>query len=158
MLMGYDDEMAEVGARLAQGGLPSMLRYLNGRTPYRFSGVYRFDHGMLRNVSLFDRWTSDATQGADAPLAETFCALVQDAGGTLLVADGPVDGRFPWMAQNAVVCYCGALIHDEQGEAIGTLCHFDIQRCEPASSELQLLRAATPQIYRFLSDGELRQA
>jgi hypothetical protein len=155
MTIEYDDELARVRAQLAQGGLPSMLRGLNARTPFRFTGVYRFDGDLLRNVSLFDRWAPEAEQGADAPMSETFCALVREGGDALQVADGRTDMRFPWMAQNAVVCYCGALIRDDDGEPVGTLCHFDVQRCEPPSSEMRLLQAVTPLVYRFLAERQL---
>jgi hypothetical protein len=158
MVDDYQQELAEVRTRLAHGGLPEMLRYLNSRTPFRFSGVYRFDGEMLRNVTLFDRWEQEAKQGADAPMPETFCALVLQAGGTLQVDDGRSDPRFPWMADNAVVCYSGALISNDAGEPVGTLCHFDLQRCEPSSNEVRLLKAATPLVYGFLAGGELLEA
>jgi hypothetical protein len=159
MIVSDAPELQEVRASLARGGLHAALRYLNGRTPFRFTGVYRFDGDMLRNVSLFDRWAPDVTEGADAPLSQTFCALVRDAGDTLQVDDGRTDPRFPHMASNAVVSYCGALLRDAHGEPYGTLCHFDVRRCEPSRSELVLLEAASPLLYEFLqSSAEGRAA
>jgi hypothetical protein len=155
MIVSDAPELQEVRASLARGGLHAALRYLNGRTPFRFTGVYRFDGDMLRNVSLFDRWAPDVTEGADAPLSQTFCALVRDAGDTLQVDDGRTDPRFPWMAGNAVVCYCGALMRDDAGAAVGTLCHFDVQRCEPSDSELAVLKAVAPVLRRFLAERGL---
>ena len=135
---------------LARDGLHGALQYLNGRTPYRYTGVYQFDGDTLRNVMLFDRWDPELKSGADAPMRETFCAIVLQQGDGLEVSDGGTDDRFPWMSGNAVVCYCGALIRDDQGQAFGTLCHFDLQRCDPPQSELALLRAAAPHVYTHL--------
>jgi hypothetical protein len=131
-------------------GLYAALGYLNGRTPFRFTGVYRFDGETLRNVKLYDRWEPTGETGADAPMQETFCAIVRQQGDGLQVSDGRSDERFPWMQANAVVCYCGALIRDGDGDPFGTVCHFDLQRCEPPKSELDLLRGAAPHVYVHL--------
>jgi hypothetical protein len=148
------DEVAELQNTLEEDGLHAALAFLNGRTPFRFTGVYRFDGEMLRNVCLFDRWSPGDIQGADAPMAETFCAIVRRARDDALeVDDGRSDERFPWMANNAVVSYCGALLRDSEGRPYGTLCHFDVQHCEPSRHELSLLKEAAPLVYRFLSDA-----
>jgi hypothetical protein len=106
---------------------------------------------MLRNVALFDRWSPELDQGDDAPMGETFCAIVRDAGEWLEVAEGSTDARFPWMHENGVVCYSGALIRDSAGKPFGTVCHFDVQRCQPSKSEVSLLRAAGPLLLGFIS-------
>ena len=126
------------------------LQYLNGRTPFRFTGIYRFDGDTLRNVALFDRWSPESRQGADAPMSETFCAIVKQQGDAVQVSDGRTDPRYPWMAGNAVTCYCGALIRDATGDPVGTLCHFDLLPVEQPSSELALLRAAAPLVIQYL--------
>ena len=137
---------------LRSNGLHAALGLLNARTTHRFTGVYRFDGDWLRNVALFDRWNPEAAVGADAPMRETFCAIVPTQGATLEVADGTTDTRFPWMSQNPVVSYCGTLLRSEAGQPFGTLCHFDFSRCETASSQLfPLMAAAAPMIYRALT-------
>lgn len=147
-------DLERFNAALAARGMHGALAYLNGRTPYRFTGVYRFDGDTLRNVVLYDRWEPDQKTGADAPMQETFCAIVRTQGDGLEVIDGRTDKRFPWMRENAVICYCGALVRDDQGQPFGSVCHFDLQRCEPPKSELELLRAVAPQIYAYLRSGE----
>jgi hypothetical protein len=132
---------------LGASGLHEALRYLNGRTPYRFTGVYRYDGDTLRNVALFDRWDPEARRGSDAPINETFCAIVRDEGAWLEVEDGPLDERFPWMQDNAVVCYSGALIRGHDGEPFGSLCHFDVNRVQQTSSDVALLQQAGRMIY-----------
>ena len=146
----FGEELAQLRQALQDGGLHRGLDWLNARTPYRFTGVYRYDGDMLRNVALFDRWSPQVRKGADAPLDQTFCAIVRDTGEWLEVENGARDARFPWMQQNAVVCYCGALLRDDSGEPWGTICHFDVQRCQPARSEVDLLLAAGPLLYAEL--------
>jgi len=135
-------DIALVQHALGAGGLHAALDVLNRRTPFRFTGVYRFDGDMLRNVALFDRWAPDSSEGADAPMHEAFCAITGRLDAPLEVTDGATDPRHPWMQQNAVRSYCGTPIHDGEGQAIGTLCHFDLQPCQAISSELPLLAQA----------------
>lgn len=142
--------LVEFNELLRTRGAHAALGFLNARTTHRFTGIYRFDGEWLRNLALFDRWNLQVTRGEDAPMRQTFCALVSGQGTSLEVLDGSVDPRFPWMNDNAVVSYCGALIAID-GVPAGTLCHFDVKRCESASSELPLLAAAGPALYRVLA-------
>jgi len=113
----------------------------------------------LRNIALVDRWNPEVRQGDDAPMSETFCAIVADEeDATLEVGDGSRDPRFPWMQSNPVVCYCGALIRDHIGEPFGTVCHFDVQRCEAGASQLPLLVAASRLIYGSVAAYRLARA
>ena len=145
-------DLDQFSTALQREGLHSALGVLNEYTPHRFTGVYRFDGDMLRNIALFDRWSVDVKGGPDAPMAETFCAIVPKEGLWLEVVDGRADSRYPWMHENPVVCYCGALIKDDAGEPFGTVCHFDLQPCEAGSSQVPLLLAATPLIFQSLSE------
>jgi hypothetical protein len=138
---------------LRTGALPAALRLLNAGTPHRFTGVYRFEGSRLRNVALFDRWNPEMTRGDDAPMGETFCAIVPTQDGQLEVLDGRSDARFPWMNTNAVASYCGVLIRTDDGDPFGTICHFDVERCEAASTQFKILQAAAPLIYRAVMDG-----
>lgn len=146
-------DLAQFQRALDGEGVHAALTLLNGRTPYRFTGVYRFEGDTLRNISLVDRWSPQEERGADAPMEETFCAIVRSRGDELTVSDGRGDDRFPWMADNAVASYCGVLLRDADGVPFGTLCHFDLQRCEPPASELALMRAAGPLLYAHLQAG-----
>ena len=143
-------ELTEFQRMLATEGLHAALRYLNRRTPHRFTGVYRYDGEMLRNLAMFDKFTPELLRGDDAPLAQTFCANVQGAGGTLEVLDGSSDERFPWMATNPVISYCGVEISEIDGRPFGTLCHFDTRRCQQRVSDIPLLTAAAPLIRQAL--------
>lgn len=146
-------ELESFAQALQDSGLHAALRMLNDRTPHRFTGVYRYDGSWLRNVALFDRWNPEVPQGGDAPMSETICAIVPSQGLTLEVTDGPSDARFPWMATNAVMSYCGALILADAGTPFGTVCHFDLNRCEAASNEFPLLMGAAPLIHQWLAES-----
>lgn len=128
-------------------GLPEALRYLNLRTPHRFTGVYRFDQDVLRNVALVDKWTPELDRGEDVPLRVTYCSRLVDNGGAMEILDGRTDARTPHMRDDPVVSYCGAVILDAQGRPWGSLCHFDMAYCEAKVSELPLLMAAAAHIH-----------
>lgn len=119
---------------LCELGLDATLKKLNARTPFRFTGVYRFEGLVLCNVALYDRENPGVPRGCDAPLGETYCAITGQMNDALLVCDGTRDSRFAWMRGNSVVAYCGVPIRAEDGHALGTLCHFD-QRPWPAQGE-----------------------
>jgi GAF domain-containing protein len=138
-------------SRLQRRGLHEALGFLNGRTPHRFTGVFRFDGAMLRSVSLVDKWDPQVRRGQDIPLAQAYCAVLHDNGDALEVLDSRTDGRFPHMEHSPIASYCGALIRDGAGEPWGALCHYDLQPCQTRSSEMALLQAAATAVYAQLA-------
>ena len=146
------DALTQVSEALRAGGLHAALAVLNARTVHRFTGIFRYDGDTLRNVALFDRFVPDVRHGADAPMVASYCAIVPRVGKSLEVNDGRSDTRFAWMQDNPVVYYCGVLVCDPAGTAIGTLCHYDLQRCETRSSELPLMGAVAPLLYQAIKD------
>jgi hypothetical protein len=134
---------------LQQQGVHAALEYLNRRTPHRYTGLFRFDEEMLRNEVLFDRNQPSVRQGLDVPLAVTYCALVGQQEAPLTILDAALDP----LAQGVdtpVISYCGVLIRDDQGRAYGTLCHYDLQRCQERITDLPLVEAAAQLLYRRL--------
>jgi len=132
---------------LHREGLQPALRYLNLRTPHRYTGVFRFDGDMLRCVAMVDKWDSEVTGRPDVPMAEAYCAHVHRTGEAVRVDHGPTDPRFPWMASSPFLSYCGAVICDPQGRHWGALCHFDTSRCEAQSSDLPMVVEAARLLY-----------
>jgi len=128
---------------LTRSGLHGALRFLNDRTPHRFTGVYRYDGAMLRSVGLFDQYNPVAGPGADAPLAQTFCSLLPRLYGTLAFPEASQDPRVSHI-ETPVVSYCGVQLRDADGRPIGTLCHFDLKPCEPRISDLHFLEMIAP--------------
>ena len=148
-------EIGEFTALLHQQGVHAALGYLNHRTPHRYTGVYRFDGDMLRSEVLFDRHTPDVRQGADAPLATTYCSLVGRTEAPVQILDTAVDPQALGV-ETPVISYCGALIRDRQGMAFGTLCHDDLQRCQERTTDQPLLNAAAQLLYERLHPGDAK--
>ena len=136
---------------LQRTGLHGALRFLNGRTPHRFTGVYRYDGPVLRNVGLFDQFNPEQAQGDDAPIENTFCSLVPGFGGALAFADATADPRVAHVV-TPVVSYCGVQLRGGDGIALGTLCHFDLNPCESRTSDLQLLEMLAPLLQRSIEE------
>jgi hypothetical protein len=134
-------ELAEFTACLQQG-VHEALAYLNNRTPHRYTGLFRFDREVLHNEALFDRNQPHVRQGSDAPLATTYCALVGLQQAPLHIPDATLHPRIQELVQNPVVSYCGVLVSDAQGHPYGTLCHYDLQRCQERTTDVPLLEAA----------------
>lgn len=139
---------------LGDDGLRAALKLMNSRTPHRYTGVFRFDDEMLRNVALIDKWDISVEQGEDVPIAEAYCAHLHRTGEPLEVEDGNGDLRVPWMAGSPIVSYCGAVIQAPDGAPWGALCHFDTARCDVKSSDMPLLVEAA----RLLYDDALQLA
>ncbi|MGV3570570.1 MAG: GAF domain-containing protein [Ramlibacter sp.] len=135
-------DLAQFQHLLQAEGTRGALGYLNGRTPHRFTGIFRFDGDMLRSVQLIDKWDASVEQGDDLPVATAYCAHLKRTGESLQVGDGRSDPRVPWMNDSPIVSYCGTPIVDEHGEPWGALCHFDLQPCQAKDSDMPLLQAA----------------
>ncbi|OWP65081.1 hypothetical protein CDA63_01625 [Hymenobacter amundsenii] len=139
-------EIAEFTALLHQQGVHEALGYLNRRTPHRYTGIYRFDEDMLRSEVLFDRKMADVRQGNDAPMAATYCSLVGRTEAPIEILDATLDLQALGI-ETPVISYCGTLMRDGQGRPFGTLCHYDLQRCQERTSDQPLLAAAAQLLY-----------
>lgn len=135
---------------LQRQGVHESLKFLNSRTPHRYTGVFRFDGDQLRNETLFDRYEPSLQQGADAPMEATYCSLVGRQQAPLEIHDASTDPRVQGVIDTPVISYCGVLIRDAEGKAFGTLCHYDMQRCQERTTDLPLLEAAAALLYRHL--------
>ncbi|AYA37177.1 hypothetical protein D3Y59_09010 [Hymenobacter oligotrophus] len=143
-------EVSEFAEVLRQRGLHAALEYLNNRTPHRYTGIFRFDGATLRNEALFDRYNPTLQKGGDAPMEATYCSLVGQQQQPLEINDASTDVRVKGIVETPVVSYCGVLIRDAQGQPYGTLCHYDMQRCQERSTDVPLLEAAARLFYAYL--------
>lgn len=154
------DQADTAEAVLAEFGVQHALRFLNELTPHRFTGVYRFDHPVLRNLRLFDRENPELEIGADSPLRETYCSIVGEQQAPFFTPDAARDARLgEHPAREHVVSYTGVLLRDEHGVPFGTLCHFDL-RPQPVPREtIGLLEHMAPLILRaVLNQRDARTA
>jgi GAF domain-containing protein len=139
---------------IASEGVHAALRTLNARAPHRFTGVYRLDPPMLRNMQLFDRENPTLHVGADSLLRETYCSITGSGAAPFFTADSRGDDRLQaHPARESTLSYCGVPLLDASGAALGTLCHFDLLPQPVPESELELLQAAAPLILAALREN-----
>ncbi|CAA9336956.1 MAG: hypothetical protein AVDCRST_MAG40-2215, partial [uncultured Gemmatimonadaceae bacterium] len=131
---------------LIEGGeLSAALAQLNARTDYRFTGLYRFEPPLLRSVRVYDAERGDARVGADAPLHATYCSVLGPLQTAFATADARTDDRVRELSgRTEVIAYCGALVRDAAGTALGTLCHFDVVPRAVPAAEIAVLEAVAP--------------
>lgn len=147
--------ISEFRETLDKSGVHGALGFLNRRTPHRFTGIYRFDNKMLRNLYLYDSFNPRETSGEDAPMAKTYCSLVKEER-KLEIRNAATDRRVMGKIDTPVMSYCGTLIKDDSGDPFGTLCHFDMKRCQEPSTEFGLMAEAAKLLAPLLQES--RQA
>jgi GAF domain-containing protein len=105
------------------------LAYLNARTRFRFTGIYRVEPPMLRNVHLFDRENPTLNvSGNTSRLDDTYCSITSRTPRGFTTPDAGSDRRLEGhAARDSVISYCGVPIRMEDGRVWGTLCHFDVR-------------------------------
>jgi hypothetical protein len=144
-------------ARLRERGVLAALELLNARTRFRFTGIYRAEPPLLRNVFLVDRENPTINvSGAVCPLDETYCAITCARESAFTTRDAAHDARLVGHpARDSVISYAGIPLRLAGGRAWGTLCHFDLRPRLLARGELPLLEAAAPVLVRFLRERGL---
>lgn len=137
-------ETAAHCARLmASAGPIAALRFLNARTRFRFTGIYRAEPPLLRNVYLFDRENPTLNvSGEVCPLEEAYCAIVAGDARPFRTRNAPRDDRLAsHPARDRVISYCGVPIRSASGAVRGTLCHFDVRPRLLPHAEFDVLEA-----------------
>jgi hypothetical protein len=130
-------------------GLHGALGVLNATTPYRLTGVYRFESGLVRSVVLFDRKNPELTVGVDVPWNDSYCRLVAEDGRRCKIADSLNDVRLrSHAARETVQAYVAVLLQTPEGAPLGTLCHYDLHPVEPPADIFDALDRVAPVIER----------
>ena len=131
---------------LSRAGPLAALRFLNARTRFRFTGVYRAEPPYLRNLYLFDRENPALNVSGDVSnLDDTFCAIPCIQNGPFGTPNTLRDERLAaHAARERVRSYCGVPIRLDSGCVWGTLCHFDVRPrlVSPSETEVLLLVAS----------------
>jgi hypothetical protein len=148
---GFDSSLEKFKSLLKNSGLHDALGFLSRRTPHRYTGVYKFDGETLRNLALYDGYDPKLIKGEDAPMAATYCSLVQTQG-KLEINDAQNDKRVKEIIITPVVSYCGVLIRDAEGNPFGTLCHFDMKRCQEPLLDFPMLEEAAKYLFKYLEN------
>ncbi len=127
------------------------LRLLNESTPYRFTGIYRFEGGVVKNVALYDRENPACRVGADVPWFDSYCMMTAESGGECEIQHSLDDPRLTCHAARLTVqSYCAVLLRTSGGEPLGTLCHYDVQPRETRPGVFEGLRACRELVERTL--------
>jgi len=151
-----DELVRSFALLLEEGGMHAGLAFLNARTRHRFTGVYRFDPPMLRNICLFDRENPTLRLGGDTPMRETYCSLVGAADAPFVTDDAGRDARLAeHPARTSVIAYFGVPLRGEGGACFGTLCHFDLRPRLAPLDELPLLEHVAPIVARATARAAL---
>lgn len=139
---------------LATDGPVGALRFLNARTRFRFTGIYRADPPVLRNLWLFDRENPTLNvSGEVCPLEETYCAIVAGSQQPFRTRDARRDDRLTaHAARECVISYCGVPIRRDDGRVWGTLCHFDVRPRLLPRSEMEVLEVVATAVGRVTFD------
>lgn len=141
---------------LESEGVHGALRFLNARAPHRFTGVYRFEPPVLRNVRLFDRENPMLEIGEDVAVRESYCSITGAGAAPFSTDDSLSDERLAdHPARLSTRSYCGVPLLDSSGAVVGTLCHFDVTPRATPNPEIALMQAATPALMRVLREQGL---
>ena len=144
-MVSDETPLQELRRVLEEQGVVPVLRILNGRTPHRFTAVYRYDSAVLRNLYMVDAYDPALERGDDVAREDAYCDLLSERRPSLAFgAPADVPG-LPKLASPAV-SYCGVLLIKADGTSYGSLCHFDLMRCERPTSEMPLLESVAPLI------------
>ena len=143
-------EIAAFKAKLEAGGVEAAIEFLNSRTPFRYSAIFRLEGDQIRNLYLYDREHQTVSQPQPMPLRESFCQIVVDEG-TFTTAHSAVDARVDGHAKQGVLnAYFGLPLVDTPGSIFGTFCHFDPEPKSLDTPEIPFLEAVTPLLMPYL--------
>lgn len=144
VLQTLDEPLTQFKSAFDAGGLLGALQFLNARTPYRYTAVYRLDGQMMRNIVLYDRLGETSAGLSEVPLGDSFCQFVMRDKGFETVnsaLDTRLDGH---TYQGVLNSYFGLPLSRKPGTIYGTLCHFDFEPKQLPDGELALLEAVSP--------------
>ena len=150
LLPGVHAVPSGVGARvreiLGRSGALAALQFLNARTRFRFTGIYRAEPPNLRNIFLTDRENPTLNvSGRVCPLDDTYCGITCAGELAFMTPDAQQDRRLiGHPARDSVLSYAGMPLRLPGVKTWGTLCHFDLRPRLLPASELAVLKEAAP--------------
>jgi len=111
---------------LKADGLLAAMRWFNDRVPYRFTAIFAFDGDLLRNICLIDKENQDVTRCTDQPITQSYCMYIHNSGERFSVEEASLDERVAvHPKRQSIQCYYGIPLYGEEGQLLGTVCHFD---------------------------------
>ena len=148
-----EDVVRRVSALLGSADIEGMLRYLNGRTRFRFTGIFQVDPPVLRNVRLIDRENPALSiGGAVSTLDIGYCGIACASSAPFVTSDARDDSRLQsHPARKSMISYAGVPIRMRGGVTWGTLCHFDVRPRLLTPGEIPILETLVPHIAAWLA-------
>ena len=139
-------------AALDAGDLVAALKVLNDRVVQRYSAVYRLTSDRrLENVAFVDKLAMPYPEHLLAvPYGMSFCQFTF-AHGEFRTSDSSMDRRLdghPYKGQ--VNSYHAVSIVGDDGDIMGTICHFDMDAAPLADEDFKLLQAAARVLSTYL--------
>lgn len=149
-LQALDEQLAQFRSAFDSGGLYGALRYLNSRTTYRYTAIYRLDGQMMRNIYLYDRKGENPTSLCEVPLSDSFCQFVLKDNG-FNTGNSARDERLQGHRYQGVLnSYFGLPLSRKPGTIYGTFCHFDLEPMLIEAGEIPLLEAVSTELMDHL--------
>ena len=145
-LPGLAPVVDEVSNLLKTAGILAALSSLNARVRFRYTGVFRPEPPLLRNISLFDRENPKLNvSGNVIALLDGYCGIACSTNAPFATEDSKRDPRLrSHPARLSMRSYVGVPIKATDGSAWGTLCHFDMRPRVIPPTEMTLLEQVVP--------------
>lgn len=137
-----DSPITKLRRILEEQGVIAALRILNARAPHRYTGVYKYTPEILRSIYLVDAFNPGVVKGEDVPNEDAYCLLLSNE--RKLAFGQAEDAGCPIKLASPVVSYCGVLLVRADGEPFGSLCHYDVARCQEPASQMTFLELMAP--------------
>lgn len=138
--------------RLERDGMRSALRFVNGLTTHRFTALFRFEGGTLRNLVLVDRDDPSVEVTAEQSITDSYCIFVRQTAERFITEASLDDDRVAGHPKQLTVqSYCGVPLMSEDGTLYGTICHFDYAPLPFEENEVILLEHLAPIVVRALT-------
>ncbi|HEX8835170.1 MAG TPA: GAF domain-containing protein [Abditibacteriaceae bacterium] len=140
---------------LQRDGVRAALRFLNSVSTHRFTALFQFEGGTLRNLHLVDRDDPAIERSPDLPVLESYCVYVRNTAKSFSTGDSTNDARVEGHPKQQIVqSYCGIPLFNEDGSMFGTLCHFDYAPIPFSNEEAGLLDAVAPLLIKAIHATE----
>jgi hypothetical protein len=88
--------------------------------------VFRFEGATLKNICLVDRQQPDVKECPEMPVSESYCVYVRDSANEFGVEHAHLDCRVIGHPKTGhFESYYGIPLLEDDGQLVGTICHFD---------------------------------
>lgn len=148
-----------LGRALRSGGLQGAVALLNGGVPHRYTAVHRLVIDEVTSLAIHDRLGQEtAAMRTPVDLGHSFCQYAM-RDGIFVTDDSAADRRLdghPFQGQ--IATYHGVALTDENGQAFGSLCHFDTRLRFFGVAEFEQMRSAAEEISAFMQRGRASMA